>query len=52
MVEMVDSHTHVSLLPYEGLENMALTGVKKLLAVPYFLELSMRRHFLIIFTRC
>jgi len=36
MMEIVDSHTHVSLLPYEGLENMALAGVKKIIGCSLF----------------
>ncbi|MCS5697076.1 TatD family hydrolase [Desulfofundulus thermocisternus] len=36
MEGIVDSHTHVSLLPYEGLENMALAGVKKIIGCSIF----------------
>ncbi|GAV21874.1 TatD family hydrolase [Carboxydothermus pertinax] len=36
MVEIVDSHTHVSMLSYEGLENMALAGVKKVIGCSLF----------------
>ncbi|GAW92378.1 TatD family hydrolase [Calderihabitans maritimus] len=32
----VDSHTHVSLLPFEGLESMALAGVRKIIGCSIF----------------
>ncbi len=36
MKEIVDSHVHVSLLPFEGWENMALAGVKKVIGCSLF----------------
>lgn len=36
MEGIVDSHTHVSLLPYEGLEAMALAGVEKMIGCSIF----------------
>lgn len=30
MEGIVDSHTHVALIPYDGLQNMALAGVRKI----------------------
>lgn len=36
MEGIVDSHTHVSLLPFEGLESMALAGVRKIIGCPIF----------------
>lgn len=36
MEGIVDSHTHVSLLPFEGLESMALAGVRKIIGCSIF----------------
>ncbi|AYO32172.1 hydrolase TatD [Biomaibacter acetigenes] len=36
MKEIVDSHVHVSLLPFEGWESMALAGVRKIIGCSIF----------------
>lgn len=36
MKEIVDSHVHVSLLPFEGWENMSLAGVRKVIGCSLF----------------
>ncbi|SMB99393.1 hypothetical protein SAMN00808754_2881 [Thermanaeromonas toyohensis ToBE] len=36
MEGLVDSHTHVSVLPFDALENMALAGVRKIIGCSIF----------------
>lgn len=35
---IVDTHTHVDLLPFESLESMALAGIKKIVGCSFFYE--------------